>query len=251
MYRPLFLSKDNVKISILTPTIRKNGLKIVKDSLQKQIFRDFEWIIGSKFNPQIPEAKWVVDDFKSGYWTLNRCWNKMFKSCVGELIVFLQDNIYIPPDGLSKFWELYQSNKEGAYTGVGDQFERMGKYRPEVCIWKDPRRTIEYGSYYEINWNDVEYNWAAMPKKLIYEVGGSDENLDFKGYGADLYQVSERLNDLGYHFYIDQTNESFTIRHGRERKDWDEKHVLFTGAYEKRKKELMTTGQWPKLKYLQ
>ena len=239
-----------MKISIITPTIRKKGLDIVRKSLLKQEYKDFEWLIGSKFDPQIPEAHWIKDDFKGGYWSLNRCWNQLFKRSKGELVVFLQDNIYIPSDGVKNFWINYQSNKSGIFTGVGDQYEIMGKYCPEVCIWKDPRRSTKYGTFYEINWNDIEYNWAAVPLELIYKVGGADEKLDWLGYGADLYQMSERLNDLGHKFYIDQSNESFTVRHEREREDWDTNHVLFNGSYEKRKQELKNKNIWPKLPYL-
>lgn len=233
------------KITVITPSIRKEGLKIVEQALKKQTFRDFEWLIGSPFDPEISEAKWVKDDFKGGFWTLNRCWDALFKKANGELIICWQDNIWCPPDTLEKFYNNVLATGE-MVTGIGDQYEKIGKYgKPEIKIWNDPRRTKKYGSFYEVNFNDIEFNLAAFLKKLIEEVGGIDIELDFRGYGADLFQVADRLNDLGHRFYIDQTCESYTIRHGREKKDWDEKHILLNGEYQKRKLELLNSGNWP------
>jgi hypothetical protein len=89
---------------------------------------------------------------------------------------------------------------------------------------------------------------------MLVGVGGMDEGLDFLGYGGDQLQVGERLDAMGTKFYIDQTNESFTIRHGREdfggQEAWDKNHILFNGKYDARKNELIKQGKWPILDYL-
>jgi len=248
-----------MKITVVTPSIRKDGLSVVAQALSNQEFKDFEWLVGSPFTPNldvdnIPLFKWVEDSFKGGFWSLNRIYNKMFKKAKGELVVTLQDWIWIPPDGLQKFVDAFEVVGEGIVSGVGDQYERMGDFKPEVKIWSDPRKTIEHGTFYECYPNDVEWNWCAFPKKYIFDVGGMDEELDFRGYGGDQLQVGERWSALGYKTYLDQSNESFTIRHDRSsfggQKEWDSKHVLFNGEYDKRKQELVTSGQWPVLKFL-
>jgi hypothetical protein len=244
------------KISIVTPTIRKEGLDVVWKSLKKQTFTDWEWLIGSKFDPEIPGAVWVKDNFKGGFWTLNRTYNKLFKKAQGELIVSWQDWIWIPPDGLEKFWIAYgATNKDALITGVGDQYERLNEFgKPEVKVWMDPRRTLEHGSFYEVNFQDIEFNWGALPRKLVYGVGGADEELDFLGLGAEIYSISDRLNDLGKKFFIDQTNESYSIRHGREafggQKEWDAKNTFFNGKYIERKKQLINDEKWFDIGYL-
>lgn len=268
---------SNLKISVVTPSIRKDGLKIVRDSIQKQTFKDFEWLIGSPFVPfykgeaerhtrkreklygygilsHTPTTKWILDDFRNGFWTLNRIYNKLFKQARGELIVSWQDYIATEPDALEKFWINYEKTN-GIITGVGDQYEGVNKFnQPEIKIWSDPRKTDTYGSFYEINWNDAEWNWCAIPREYIFKVGGMDEKLDFLGFGGDQMQICQRMNALGVKFFIDQTNESYTIRHSRDdfggQEEWDKNHVLFNGKYHDRVKELIELDKWPCIGYL-
>lgn len=246
-----------VKISIVTPTIRREGLDVIRRALSKQVFTDYEWLIGSKFNPNIPEATWVKDDFQGGYWTLNRIYNRLFARAKGELIVSWQDWIYVNPDGLQKFWDNYEeTNKKAVISGVGDQYETVNKWgKPQVKIWSDPRKNTQYGSFYECYPNDAEWNWCAIPLHALQRVGGMDEGLDFLGYGGDQLQVGARMDALHIKFFLDQANESYTIRHSREdfggQENWDGNHVLFNGMYDRRLAELKAEGNWPKLAYLQ
>ncbi len=244
------------KVSIVTPSVRPEALELIARSLKQQLFRDFEWILGTPFTPKlnlddIDEYFWVDDNFKGGLWSLNRIYNKLFKKARGELIVSLQDSIYIPPLGIKKFWEAYvDKGKRALFSGVGDQYDRLDEYsKPVNKVWDDPRKTDKYGSFYECYPNDMEWNWAAFPRSAIFDIGGMDEKLDFLGFGGDQLQVCERWGEAGYNFWLDQTNESFTLRHGRP-KDWDKNHVLFNGAYDKRKVELKGLGKWPILDYL-
>lgn len=249
-----------MKITIVTPSIRKEALQIVSGAVSRQTFRDFEWLVGSPFVPKldvdnIPNFKWVKDDFKKGFWSLNRIYNKMFKEAKGEIVVSLQDSIWVSSDALQKFVDNMESIGKGIISGVGDQYEKMGEFRPEVKIWSDPRKTTNnYGSFYEINPCDNEWNFCAFPRKYIFDVGGMDEELDFLGFGMDGYQVNERWDALGYKFFIDQTNESFTVRHDRSvfggEENWNKNNNLTNGKYEERKIELIRKDKWPNLSYL-
>ena len=242
-----------MKITVVTPTIRKEGLDVVKKALKAQSFTEYEWLIGSSFDPEIEEAIWVKDDFKDGYWTLNRIYNRLFEHARGELIVSLQDWIWVQKDGLEKFWTNYEATeKKAVISGVGDQYERLNKWgKPEIKIWSDPRKNLENGSFYECYPNDAEWNWCAIPMQAIIDAGGMDEGLDFLGYGGDQLQISTRIDELGYKFFLDQTNESFTVRHSRDdfggQEAWDKDHVLFNGKYDQRIMELQRTGHWPTL----
>jgi hypothetical protein len=247
-----------MKISVLTPALNTKGLKIVANSLKQQQFTDWEWIICCPEQPielGLPEEKdiiWLLDEFKGGFWTLNRAYNWMFQEARGELLVSWQDYIKVRPDGLQKFWDSYRAHPNDLFTGVGDQYELLANVDdftdPTIVrkVWVDPRRTDKYGSFYECIWRDCEWNWAAIPKSAL-KIGGMDSVLDLLGYGGDQYQFCERFNDADGHFWIDQTNESFTQRQTR-RKDWDKHHILFNGAYDKRKEQLKKEGQWPTLK---
>jgi hypothetical protein len=245
---------ENGIISIITPTIRKEGLDVVKQSIKKQTYPNWEWLIGSPFDPEIPEATWVKDDFEGGYWSLNRIYNRLFARCRGSIIVSWQDWIYANPDGLQKFYDCC-TKTGGVVSGVGDQYERINKFgRPEVLVWSDPRKTEKYGSFYECYWNDAEFNYCGFKKEHILAVGGMDERLDFLGFGGDQLQLCERIDSLGIPFYLDQTNISYTVRHSRDsaggQENWDSNHVLFNGEYDKRKRELVKSGEWPHLDFL-
>ena len=246
-----------MKITIVTPTIRKEGLDVIRKALKAQSFTEWEWLIGSPFDPKIEEARWITDDFEGGYWTLNRIYNRCFRDARGELIVSWQDHIWVPPDGLEKFWINYEeTGKEAVISGVGDQYEHLNKWgKPEVKIWSDPRKTTQNGSFYECYPQDAEWNWCAIPLTLLRRVGGMDEGLDFLGYGGDQLQVGERMDALHVKFFLDQQNESYTLRHDRSdfggQEEWDARHVLFNGAYDKRRAELISLGHWPKVPYLE
>lgn len=219
------------KITVITPSVRKEGLKILEKSLKKQTFKDFEWLIGSPFNPEIKGAVWVVDDFKGGAWTLNRIYNKLLKKAKGELIVSYQDYIWITPLGLEKFWVAYKKTG-GCITGVGhiySDLDELGK--PVNRVWTDPRVRDDQGSFYECYPQDWELNWCCAPRKAFFDIGGFDEEMD-KFYGMDNVDIARRLDKAGYKFYIDQTNECRGLKHERP-KDWNEKHWLFNGYKER------------------
>lgn len=236
-------------VTVVTPTKYNDRLELVRDALSRQSFRDFEWLICSKEDPKIPEARWIKDVFDDGFWSLNRAYNELFKEAKGDIIVTWQDNIWADEKALEKFF-LAVEETNGFVSGVGDQYGRLGEYgKPEVKVWIDPRKTERYGTFYECEPNDIEWNFAAFPKRAVFEVGGMDEYLDFLGFGGDQLQVMERVDEGGWKCYLDQSNESFTLRHGRV-KGWDKNHVLFNGKYDKRKNELKKSGTWPILAYL-
>lgn len=243
-----------MKLTIITPTIRREGLDIVRKSLRKQTFKNFEWLICSRFDPKIPEAIWIPDNFTGGHWSLNRAYNALLKFASGDIIVTWQDWIYAGPDALQKFVDKVEETNS-VVSGVGNQYARLNKYgKPELQVWSDPRETDKYGNFYECHWNDAEFNFAAFPRELFTLVGGFDEKLDFLGVGGDQLQFCERLNDAGEKFYLDQTNKSFTLRHDRSdfggQEKWDSKHVLFKkgesgmSLYDERKAQLKLQGQW-------
>ena len=80
------------KISVLTPSVRPEGLKVTRETLLKQTFRDFEWL---------------VEINASGEPDLNHAYNRMIRRSKGELIVSLQDFIELPEDALEKCWAYY------------------------------------------------------------------------------------------------------------------------------------------------
>ena len=230
-------------VSIITPSIRKEGLEIVRKALVNQTFENYEWIIGSPFDPIIC-SNWVRDDFEGGFWSLNRIYNKMIKKAKGELIISWQDYTYAKPDALSRFWNCYLQEPNTLVGGVGN------KYKDDTWsakTWQDPRQRMDQGSYYECYPWDVEANFCSIPKKAIYDVGGFDEKMDFEGFGFDARGVFERIDMLDYKFKLDQANESFSLEHDRP-KGWDKHNMI--DKWTDYKKENVDSKRYPILKYL-
>ena len=231
-----------MKISILTPSIRAEGLELVNIALKRQTFKDFEWLVGSPFESKY--GTWVKDDYKGGFWSLNRIYNKLIKQASGDIIVSLQDHTLLTPQALSKFIYYMEKDPTAIITGAGDKYESVYPLLG-AKTWTDPRRKGNT-TLYKVPFNEIEFNFCALPKKALYDVGGFDEILDFMGFGMDGYSVMDRLNMLGtYSFYMDETNESYSMGHGRV-PNW-EKDNLIHGGYNERRKQYFNT---PKLNYI-
>jgi hypothetical protein len=233
-------------ISILTPTIRPEGLEIVRKALLEQTETDWEWLIGSTFDPKIKEAIWVKDDFKGGVWTLNRIYNKMISKASGELLISWQDFTYAKPDTLEKFYYHYLTEPTMLVGAVGNKYEDETWQKQ---TWQDPRERNDQGNYYNVNFNDVEWNLCSCPKQALFDIGGLDEGMDMIFFGMDGFNVNHRLKDSGqYDFKLDQTIKSYSLGHGRV-KDWDKINGV-NGLYLNHVKERKSKHQWPELDYL-
>lgn len=231
-------------ISVLTPSIRREGLPIVQRALKRQTNKDFEWIVGSPFVPEV-DCIWIKDDYTDGMWTLNRIYNRMIEKAKGDIIVSWQDFTYANPDTLQRFADDLEYG-DISVSAVGNKYADDSW---KEITWKDPREREDYGSFYEVGPHDIEWNLCALPKKLMYEIGGFDEEMDFMGFGMDGYGVNDRLDSTGhYRFFLDQSIKSFSLEHGRT-KGWEEDNLIH-GGYKKRKTELIDKGVWPHLEYL-
>lgn len=254
-------------ISILTPSVRPTALLLNAHALANQTEKEWEWLIcGPEENRQEVDkviGKTVAYQYlgnlplkKEMFWDLNYSYNRLFKKASGEVVVSLQDSIWIPSDTLEKMiLTLKFLPGKKIISGISDQYERLNKFgKPEVKIWSDPRRTDKYGGLYPAYYNDIEWNLCAMDKDIIFDIGGFDEEMDFRCRGVDAIQVMERLAEFGVETYLSQEIESYTLRHGREvyggEEAWNASHGLFNGKYDERKRELIKSGKWPILDYL-
>lgn len=164
-------------ISVVTPSIRCDGLIPVQESLAKQTFQDFEWLteIG------IPER---------GH-DLNAAFNRMLRRAKGELIVFYEDWAKVEPDFLEKAWDLYKKNPNTLFTCP------LGK----TLDWKEVK--YDFRNFAEtIEWDMWEIDLAFAPLKILKEVGGFDEELD-KYWSFDNVNLAYRVLLTGkYNFAI-------------------------------------------------
>ena len=160
-----------MKISVITPSIRPEGLKIVRECLLNQTFRDFEWLC---------DINWT------GKHDLNASFNRLIRRASGELIVFYQDYIKIENDGLEKFWNAYKEGKTFCTAPVG---------KSQTLNYDNPKWDWRKNHYGETNYSHWEIDWGSAPKEALVAIGGFDETLD-------QYWSCDNVN-TGFRAYLD------------------------------------------------
>lgn len=216
------------KISIITPTIRENGMAMLRESLLKQTLpkSDWEWIVCSPFRYDYCD-KWIPDPPKNegdlyGY---HKAINELIKVAEGELIICVNDMTALFPDVLEKFWKHFQEDPMKIYCGLGN---------PEV-----KEEAKEYGQ----KWLDIRWNYISQPIQATNLInfdtalsGIPKKALDVIGYPAidpvyDQYacwgdrEMLVNVMKQGYRLFIDSTInfDGFTHMGHPEMKDWDER----------------------------
>lgn len=181
-----------MKISVLTPSIRSEGLKIVEETLLTQGFSDFQWL----YRLSAPRGK---PD-------LCHVYNEMMREATGELVVSLQDYTKVSPDFLERVWKKYQQFPDTAFTFP------LGK----TIDWKNVE--WDWRKHREIDDQIEFYQWeadaASCPSKFIREVGGWDEDYD-SGWSYDNVDIACRMNEIGLKFRVDPTIEAVAWDHDK------------------------------------
>lgn len=233
------------KISIVTVTNRPGGIDLQWSAIRKQTEEDFEWVLCDmladkrrevlkEFSKNDPRIKHIQQNpKKEGSVTgLAQAENQAIRECSGDLVVLLQDYIWIAPDCLERYWFHFKNtNGKAMVTGVGNiygspskddikdnqgllsVFEKPFTGRPEVVTWKDPRMRMDQGTFYMCYPNDIEFNFCAVPYQVFEDVGGFDEEYDMVGHAWDNVNVCQRAEMLGYKSFIDQTIECRALDH--------------------------------------
>lgn len=238
-------------ISVITPTVRPEGLKLVKQALAYQDLKSWEWIVCSPKQLE-KEIRDVMGSFPFTFigtpplqgwqvWDLNYSYNRLVERSKGELLVSWQDFTFADPDLLSTFRKHYLDDPKSVVSVCGNKYPDDDF---DIPAWIDPRYARN-----EYNWQDIEWNLCSIPKKIMYEIGGFDEQMD-RMFGLDGYSVNHRLADAKIsHFKLEKNSKTYALFHGRD-KDWDKKNGLGTGLaepYEARVAELKSQGSWPYL----
>jgi len=235
-----------MKISVMNLTARYGGFDILRADLERQTMTEFELVIvDALWEEREKEVREYFKDFdlkyikqskkkKGAYSNLAHADNEGFRNCEGELIVCLQDYIWIPHNSFEKYWYAYKEKGDCLVGAVGHQYCYPGKDdikdpegkitvfgepftgKPENQCWADPRMRTDQGTFYEtapINW---ELSYASIPRKVIYELGGMDEEYDFQGFAYDNTNIAQRAEFAGYKTYLDQSHEYMALSHD----DW-------------------------------
>ncbi len=187
-----------IRISVITPTIRIDGLKVIQESLARQTFDkdSFEWLV----EVGIPG---------NGH-DLNAAFNRMLKRARGSLIVILEDHTKILDDGLQRFWDAYQANPRTFLTAPLGKVANWGD--SPKWDWRASKQSASQTDYTDCHWNTWEIDWGCAPKSALYEIGGFDEELD-RFWSADNVNVGKRAQLAGYDFKCLFTNPAVAYDH--------------------------------------
>lgn len=155
-----------------------------------------------------------------------------------DLFVSLQDYIYVPEDGIKKFIEMdkfmVHQGVDCLYTGIcsisldplDDRIHDLngmytifqGSYdrRPEVIDWVDVRfNPNERSAYCEVDTIWFEANWAAIPKKALYDDKlFFDETYD-EHVAYENQDFAYRARERGFSVVMDHHNQVISLPHKR------------------------------------
>lgn len=187
-----------MKISVLTPSIRPEGLKVVQECLERQTMP------GTEF-----EFLTEIGLVRNGY-DLSQAFNRMIKRSRGELLVFYQDYIKILDDGLERFWKAYKDHHDTLFTapvGKVQKWEDSPKWD-----WRSYKQNDKQTEYTDCRWDTCELDWGAIPRDILFKIGGFDETLD-QFWSCDNVNMGCRADLAGYKFKCVFTNPAVAWDH--------------------------------------
>lgn len=226
------------KLTVYTPTIRKGFWNLMAQNLSVQTYKNFEWVIvddfpedrskiakeyATKYQLDIKYLRGKKRAVKRKYGLCNAN-NTVLENATGEVLVFLQDFILIPEDGLEQIAILHNKNPD-CLLALPDMYVKSS-----VLIDKDSEdwfhgetdvvgefirqniRIKNEGLRFTENPMDFEQNYGAIPVKIAKELGGWWEFYDF-GLGWDNTSIAYRALKAGYKILLDETNIAICIDH--------------------------------------
>jgi len=225
------------KISVCTITIRPGIFATTVKTLQEQTFKDFEWVIVDDLWDQRKDEvreymkdkgikyKHVPSKYNPRPYGIANANNTAIHEAEGDLLVWLQDFIEMPKDGLQRYWDLYEEKGNCLFTGVDDRVNTTKPVDTEDKIdifkgkgykilntdWQN-KRVYSKGQWKTTNPYDFEMNYAAIPAYLIHDMGGFFEEFD-EGFGYDNTQIALRAMVLGYEIWVDSSNKCHALNH--------------------------------------
>ena len=236
---------------MLTVTKRRGGIDIIVDALKRQTFTgSWEWILVDElFNERNKE---VQDFVKSQNLTaqfthippktptpkrkfgLCNAINSAFLQSRGELLVSIQDFIWVEPTCLDRYWKAYDAFPNRLIGGLKNHYSGPPATNLQglVSIWDTPwegdpavkckltERDDRYKSIHAepeavlVESLPIVYEMcnASMPYTLTCALNGVDESYD-SGRSYDNQNISFRAQGLGYATVIDMYNIAREFNH--------------------------------------
>lgn len=276
-----FKTKDElVKVTIYTPTIRKGFWNLMANNISKQTYKNIEWLIvddnpedrsycalemAKKYDLNVVYCKGKERAIKRTYGLVNAN-NTALEKATGELLVFLQDFVLMPLDGIEQLVTLHRKNPTALIAPV-DMYVAP-KIKPDIesedwfhgetdvvgtFIRQNVRIRNEGLRFTEFPY-DFEQNYGAIPVKTAKALGGWFEFYD-EGLGYDNTDIAYRALKSGYKILLDETNCAICIDHwealsgtrenviGRARKLNDPRYIWAVDMIDSRRLPLIRTQE--------
>lgn len=197
-----------MRISVLTPSIRPEGLAITRQCLMEQTFQDFEWLV----------------EIGVGRHDLNAAYNRMLRRAKGELVVSLQDYIKVMPTYLERAWSAYQEYPNAFLTFPVGKVDSLEEPKDPRWDWRAYRMN-DTDLVRECRPDCWEIDSGAAPLAALKAIGGFDEALDGH-WSCDNVNVGCRAELAGYEFKCVFDNPALAFDHDAHqehpfRKDFD------------------------------
>ena len=247
------------RVSIINPTARLGGLDILVHSLKRQTFQDFECLILDELYTKRSEAltEYLAETWPEGkdrirhirplpkkpgkFWNLDQSINQALCLVDSDLIIFLQDYIWMEEQAVECFMKRNLEMGPCLISGVGHKAQDPNwalnldglisiftdENRPELS---EPEKGINQpgppyepdprlGDFRSPNYTlrpaqaiEYETNYASCPLFICHEIGGFDEDFD-AGWGYDNVNFAERAQYSGYEIWVDGENQHIGYAH--------------------------------------
>lgn len=251
--------------TIFTPTIRRGGLDVTAASIrrQKDVLGQLIWIVGDELfrerekifelnAPDIPTIHFDTSAIRRQvpnlYRTLAHADNhalQISRENNADLMISLQDYIWIPEYGIRRFQELNQVHPNHIYTGLCSFSSDPG---PEAVVNPDGLWSVFETPYkvedkpQEISWHDVrdsddeervgicdpvwaEMNWSAIGKTVLYDLDIAFPNEYDEGVAYENQDYSFQAFHKGYNTVIDRDNHAISLNHKRYFPEEEAEHM--------------------------
>lgn len=240
-YGETFVQKKPL-VTVVCITIRPGVFRILRDQLEKQTYKNLELVVvDGRYYERKKEVAAYFKDFRYPFlhlpdpkrdlekypYGLFHADNAGIRAANGELVVFLQDFIEIPEDGIEKFVNLYLNNPEALYTGVdtrnGFTAEEINSddlidvfsqkpYKVGEVQFTSPRIMITGARRFSVEPMEWELNYCAAPKFVLDKLGGWYDDWD-TGFAYDNTQLALRFVYKGGKVIVDETNQAIALSH--------------------------------------
>lgn len=229
-------------VSIITPTIRKGFWNIMSNNLSKQTYQNFEWIVvddhkedRSDIMKQYCDTYGITGKYIRGnkgqyHYGLSTANNVGWQNSQGELLVWLQDFMIMPEQGLEALVDLYRHNPKALLSptdvnrvpSVPPDPESEDWFNGETSVFGEVYfnnpRNLRMGIRESSNPFDFEMNYAAVPRTVVEDLGGWYEFFN-DALGYDNTEFAYRALSAGYKILIDDTNQATGLNHWEALKD--------------------------------